>query len=85
MWIKLFAAHASYRVVYIELYNLKGTFVNPLYFQYIEFIDFLQGVYKLNWREQSFKTIWLSALCTTRNYQYMQDTLPDLKYKDESR
>eukprot|EP00624_Nannochloropsis_granulata_P006837 evm.model.NODE_522_length_4510_cov_124.460754.1 len=81
---KTFCSTRELQGGYIELYNLKETFVNPLYFQYIESIDFLQGVYKLNWGEQSFKTIWLSALSTKGNYQYMRDTLPNLKHKDKS-
>lgn len=69
---------------YIELYNLQDIFMNKVYFEYIESIDYLQGVYKLEWREQSPKSLWLSGLSTDTNYQYMRDTLPDLKHKDQS-
>jgi hypothetical protein len=46
----------------MEVYNLRETFLNPLYFQFLEAVDFLEGLYMFNWHEHAIRTMWLRAV-----------------------
>ena len=68
---------------YIELYNLRRTFMSPAYFEFLEAIDFLQGIYVFDWREQSVKSVWLDAVSTNDTYRHMRAELPFLQHKHQ--
>lgn len=68
---------------YIEMY-LQEVFTRNEYIEFLEWIDFIEGVYILDWREQSYKTMWIETVVPINKYEYLRNQIPALKHKGQN-
>eukprot|EP00995_Heteronema_vittatum_P010179 NODE_560_length_1294_cov_550.994378_g404_i0.p1 GENE.NODE_560_length_1294_cov_550.994378_g404_i0~~NODE_560_length_1294_cov_550.994378_g404_i0.p1 ORF type:complete len:359 (+),score=105.55 NODE_560_length_1294_cov_550.994378_g404_i0:92-1168(+) len=61
----------------VEIYK-ADLFRQPAYFDFLEAIDMLDGIYKHSWMEQAFKTLWMEIAVPKAEWQRYACELPTL-------
>eukprot|EP00668_Euglena_longa_P000309 GGOE01000404.1.p1 GENE.GGOE01000404.1~~GGOE01000404.1.p1 ORF type:complete len:336 (-),score=63.33 GGOE01000404.1:82-1056(-) len=61
----------------VEAYR-SSLFVNEEYYDFLERIDMLDGIYQHSWMEQAFKTLWMAIVTPPQNWKRFACELPTL-------